>query len=70
MPDEIPRTGAQHETADPVVEAYKRDVDRTILVENLKLSVDERFRRFERFMAGVYALRAAGETMGSGSGVK
>jgi transcriptional regulator with XRE-family HTH domain len=29
---------------DPLVEAYKRDVDRTLLRENLKLSVDERLR--------------------------
>ena len=30
---------------DPVIEAYKCDVDRTLLRENLKLSVDERFRK-------------------------
>src|SRR5437762_1109571 len=28
--------------ADPVVEAYKQDVDRTLLRENLRKSVDER----------------------------
>jgi hypothetical protein len=28
---------------DPVVEAYKKDIDRTLIRENLKLSVDERF---------------------------
>jgi hypothetical protein len=27
---------------DPVIEAYKRDVDRTLLRENLKLSPEER----------------------------
>ncbi len=31
--------------ADAVVERYKRDVDRTLLRENLRLSVDERLRR-------------------------
>jgi hypothetical protein len=45
---------------DPVIEAYKKDVDRTLLRENLKLSVDERFRKFERFMECVYELREAG----------
>jgi transcriptional regulator with XRE-family HTH domain len=30
--------------ADPVVERYKRDVDRTLLRENLRRSVDERLR--------------------------
>jgi transcriptional regulator with XRE-family HTH domain len=29
---------------DPVVERYKRDVDRTLLRENLRKSVDERLR--------------------------
>ncbi|HEV3261372.1 MAG TPA: hypothetical protein VG013_31255 [Gemmataceae bacterium] len=45
---------------DPVIEAYKKDVDRTLLRENLKLSVDERFRKFERFMKYVEGLRDAG----------
>jgi hypothetical protein len=42
---------------DPVIEAYKKDVDRTLLRENLKLTVDQRFRRFEGFMKDVYELR-------------
>jgi hypothetical protein len=29
---------------DPVIEAYKKDVDRTLIRENLKLTVDERLR--------------------------
>jgi hypothetical protein len=29
-------------TADPVIEAYKRDVDRTLLLENLKKTPHER----------------------------
>ena len=29
---------------DPVIEAYKMDIDRTLLRENLKLTVKERFR--------------------------
>lgn len=32
---------------DPVIEAYKRDVDRTLLRENLRRSVDERLRSLE-----------------------
>jgi hypothetical protein len=46
---------------DPVIEAYKKDVDRTLLRENLKLSVQERFEKFERFMEYVDELRAAGQ---------
>jgi hypothetical protein len=45
---------------DPVIEAYKKDVDRTLLRENLKLTVDERFRKFESFMQYVHELREAG----------
>ena len=29
----------------PVIEAYKKDVDRTLIRENLKLTIDERVRR-------------------------
>lgn len=28
---------------DPVIEAYKKDIDRTLIRENLKLTVAERF---------------------------
>jgi hypothetical protein len=45
---------------DPVIEAYKKDVDRTLLRENLKLTVEERFRKFESFMECFYELREAG----------
>jgi hypothetical protein len=47
---------------DPVVEAYKKDVDRTLLRENLKLSVEERFRKFESFARLAGELRRAGES--------
>ena len=45
---------------DPVVEAYKKDVDRTLLRENLKLTVDERFRKFESFARFARELYEAG----------
>jgi hypothetical protein len=51
---------------DPVIEAYKKDVDRTLLRENLKLSVDERFEKFERFMEYILELRDAGRRSRSG----
>jgi hypothetical protein len=51
---------AQPDYCDPVTEAYKKDVDRSLLRENLKLSVDERFRKFEAFMEVVAELREAG----------
>ena len=30
---------------DPVVEVYKKDIDRTLIRENLKLTVEERFQK-------------------------
>lgn len=44
---------------DPVIEAYKKDIDRTLLRENLKLTPDERLRRLEEFMRSIRALRGA-----------
>jgi len=45
---------------DPVLEAYKKDVDRTLLRENLKLTVEERVIQFERFCEFATELREAG----------
>ncbi len=42
---------------DPLLEAFKRDVDRTLLRQNLKLTPEERSRKFQSFMKGVYELR-------------
>jgi hypothetical protein len=42
---------------DPLIEAYKRHVDRTLLIENLKLSIDERLLRLielQRFAAELH----------------
>lgn len=39
------------EAPDPLVEAYKRDVDRTLLRENLRRSVDERLRSLGELQA-------------------
>lgn len=46
---------------DPVVEAYKKDVDRTILRENLKLTVEQRLRKHQNAQAFFEELRRAGE---------
>jgi hypothetical protein len=44
----------------PVIEAYKQHVDRTLLRENLKLSVEERFRKHMDFQQFADELRRAG----------
>ena len=45
---------------DPVIEAYKKDVDRTLLRENVKLSVEERIRKAEKFHEMLDEVRRAG----------
>jgi hypothetical protein len=45
---------------DPVVEAYKKDVDRTLIRENLKLTVEERFRKAMALMRFAEEMRRAG----------
>ena len=35
------------DSIDEIIEIYKRDVDRTLIRENLKLTPDERLRRME-----------------------
>lgn len=46
---------------DPVVEVYKRDVDRSLLRENLKLTPAERLEKLLRFSAFAAGMRAAGD---------
>jgi hypothetical protein len=45
---------------DPVIEAYKVDVDRTLLRENLKLTPDQRLRKLQDRLAFTLELQAAG----------
>lgn len=44
---------------DPVIEAFKQDVDRTLIRENLKLSADDRFRQLVKLQEFAEALRSA-----------
>ena len=44
---------------DPVIEAYKKDVDRTLLRENLKLTPDERLQKLAEFMRSLGEVQAA-----------
>ena len=46
--------------SDPVVEAYKKDIDRTLIRENLNLSVEERFLKAMAPMRFAEELRRAG----------
>lgn len=46
---------------DPVIEVYKKDVDRATLRENLKLTVEERLRKHQNAQTFFEELRRAGE---------
>lgn len=46
---------------DPVIEAYKRDIDRTLLRENLKRTVEERFLALMELQQFAIELRRAGQ---------
>lgn len=48
-------------TTDPIIELYKRDVDRTLLRENLRLSPEQRLQKLEGFVRFVGELRMAAE---------
>jgi hypothetical protein len=45
---------------DPVIEAYKAHVDRTLLAENKRRSVEERFRMFAELQRLAAELKRAG----------
>ena len=45
---------------DPLIEAFKKDVDRTLLRENLKLTQEERSRKFMDFGRFAEEMREAG----------
>jgi len=45
---------------DPVIEAYKKDIDVTLIRENLRLTVDERFQQLMQLQKFAEDLRRAG----------
>ena len=46
---------------DPVIDAYKRDIDRTLLCENLRRSVEERIEALMRVQRLADEFRRAGQ---------
>jgi hypothetical protein len=45
---------------DPVIEAFKKDVDRTLLRENLRLTVTQRFEKLMALQRFADEMRRAG----------
>jgi hypothetical protein len=44
---------------DPVIEAYKKDIDRTLFRENRKLTVDQRIQNLQNVMRDFEEFRGA-----------
>lgn len=51
---------------DPVIEVYKKDIDRTLIRESLKLTVEERFLRLMKLQEFAEELRRAGQAVRHG----
>jgi hypothetical protein len=51
------------DSSDPVIEAYKKDVDRTLIRENLKKSHEERVLALEEMLEVVYEAQRAGKVL-------
>ena len=51
---------------DPVIEVYKKDVDQTLLDENLKLTVEERVLNLMRLQEFAEELQRAGRKLRAG----
>ena len=48
---------------DPLIEAFKRDVDRTILRENLKLTPEQRVRELMQLLRATEEFERAGRRL-------
>jgi hypothetical protein len=57
----MPRDELPPITPDPVIEFYKKDVDRTLIRENLKLTVTERFEKLMALQRFAEEMRRAGK---------
>lgn len=54
--------GRLERMVDEVIEAYKKDVDRTLLRENLKLTPEQRLEKLAELQRLAIELRRAGES--------
>jgi hypothetical protein len=51
------------DSVDEIIELYKKDVDRTLIRENLRLSYEERLLNLQRAVDFALEARRAGEAM-------
>lgn len=55
-------------TPDPVIDAYKSGIDRTLIRENLRRSPEERVRALQQLQAFAEELRRAGKDLPRATG--
>jgi hypothetical protein len=55
-----PNTNESAGPVDPVIEMYKRDIDRTLIRENLKLTHYERLLKLQALMRGIEEMNRVG----------
>ena len=58
---EIMKQEEIHFETDPVIEAFKKDVDSTLIRVNFRLSVEQRFEKLMRLQQFAEELRHAGQ---------
>ena len=56
-------SAADVDSLDPIIELYKRDVDRTLLRENLRKSPEERLLALQELLRFADEVRKAGAAM-------
>ena len=61
--NELMETAETNIPRDPVIEAYKKDIDRTLLRENLRLTVEQRFDNLMSLQDFAEELRKAGRKL-------
>jgi hypothetical protein len=54
-------TDGERSSIDDIIDVYKRDVDVSLIVENLKRSIDERLETLMKLQTFVEELRRAGQ---------
>lgn len=60
MEHTMPEQTEPQKHLDPVIEAYKKDIDVTLIRENLRLTVDQRFQQLMRMQEFAEELQNAG----------
>jgi hypothetical protein len=61
QPNKKPTGQRSTSGVDAIINAYKKDVDRTLIRQNLRLTVDERFQQLMKLQQFAEELRRAGK---------